>query len=174
MSISTPFIQRPIATSLLMAGLLLVGIVAFPLLPVAPLPQIDFPTIQITTQLPGASPETMASSVSTPLEKPVRRDSGRVADELHEHAGHEPDHVAVRSRPRNRRGCADVQAAIDAAGGKLPHNLPAPPVYKKVNPADSPILILAVHSDVLPLTEVDDIAENRSRSRSRASPAFRR
>ena len=161
MSISTPFILRPIATSLLMAGILLIGIVAFPLLPVAPLPQIDFPTMQITTSLPGASPETMASSVSTPLENQFGAIPG--VSQMSSTSTLGTSQITLQfDLDRNIDAAAqDVQAAIDAAGGKLPRNLPAPPVYKKVNPADSPILILAVHSDVLPITEVDDIAENQ-------------
>ena len=161
MSISTPFILRPIATSLLMAGVLLVGIVAFPLLPVAPLPQIDFPTIQVTTQLPGANPETMASAVATPLENQFGAIPGVTQMTSTSTLG--TTQITLQfDLDRNIDAAAqDVQAAIDAAGGKLPHNLPAPPNYKKVNPADSPILILAVHSDELPITQVDDIAENQ-------------
>ena len=161
MSISTPFILRPIATSLLMAGVLLIGIVAFPLLPVAPLPQIDFPTIQITTQLPGANPETMASAVATPLENQFGAIPGVTQMTSTSTLG--TTQITLQfDLDRNIDAAAqDVQAAIDAAGGKLPRNLPAPPNYKKVNPADSPILILAVHSDELPITQVDDIAENQ-------------
>ncbi len=161
MSISTPFILRPIATSLLMAGVLLVGIVAFPLLPVAPLPQIDFPTIQVTTQLPGANPETMASAVATPLENQFGAIPG--VDQMTSTSTLGTTQITLQfDLDRNIDAAAqDVQTAIDAAGGKLPHDLPAPPTYKKVNPADSAILILAVHSDEMPITQVDDIAENQ-------------
>ncbi len=161
MSISTPFIQRPIATSLLMAGIFLIGLVAFPLLPVAPLPQVDFPTIQVTAQLPGANPETMASSVATPLENQFGAIPG--VSQMSSTSTLGTSQITVQfDLDRNIDAAAqDIQAAIDAAGGKLPRNLPSPPTYKKVNPADSAILILAVHSDVLPITDVDDIAENQ-------------
>jgi len=161
MSISTPFILRPIATSLLMAGVLLVGIVAFPLLPVAPLPQIDFPTIQVTTQLPGANPETMASAVATPLENQFGAIPG--VDQMTSTSTLGTTQITLQfDLDRNIDAAAqDVQTAIDAAGGKLPRDLPAPPTYKKVNPADSAILILAVHSEEMPITQVDDIAENQ-------------
>jgi hydrophobic/amphiphilic exporter-1 (mainly G- bacteria), HAE1 family len=160
MSISEPFVRRPIATSLLMSGILLVGIVAWPLLPVAPLPQVDFPTIVVTGQLPGASPETMASSVATPLEYQFAQIPGLTQMTSTSVLG--TAQVTLQfGLDRNIDAAAqDIQSAIDAAGGQLPKNLPAPPSYKKVNPADSPILILAVHSDVLPLTTVDDYCEN--------------
>ncbi|HVO47508.1 MAG TPA: efflux RND transporter permease subunit [Steroidobacteraceae bacterium] len=160
MNISAPFIQRPIATSLLMAGILLVGLVAFPMLPVAPLPQVDFPTIQVSAQLPGAAPETMASAVAQPLEYQFAAIPG--VSQLTSTSVLGTTQITVQfDLGRNIDAAAqDVQSAIDAAGGQLPKNLPSPPSYKKVNPADSPILILAVHSDVLPATEVDDFAEN--------------
>ncbi len=159
MSISSPFIQRPIATSLLMAGILLVGMVAFPLLPVAPLPQVDFPTILVTAQLPGASPETMASSVATPLETQFSAIPGVTQMTSTSVLG--TTQVTLQfDLNRSIDGAAqDVQSAITAAGGQLPKNLPTPPNYRKVNPAESSVLILAVHSDVLPLTTVDDFAE---------------
>ena len=159
MNISTPFIQRPIATSLLMAGILLIGIVAFPMLPVAPLPQVDFPTILVTAQLPGASPETMASSVATPLETQFSAIPG--VSQMTSTSVLGTTQVTIQfDLNRNIDAAAqDVQTAIVAAGGQLPKNLPTPPTYRKVNPADSAILILAVHSDVLPLTQVDDYAE---------------
>src|SRR4051812_30563743 len=160
MSISEPFIRRPIATSLLMAGILLIGIVAFPMLPVAPLPQVDFPTIQVSAKLPGASPETMASAVATPLETQFAAIPG--VTELTSSSVLGTTQITIQFElGRNIDGAAqDVQSAIDAAGGQLPKNLPSPPSYRKVNPADSPILVMSVHSDVLPLTEVDDYAEN--------------
>ncbi len=160
MSISTPFIHRPIATSLLMAGILLVGVVAFPMLPVAPLPQVDFPTIQVTAQLPGASPETMASSVAQPLEYYFMQIPG-VTQLTSTSVLGTTQIVAQFDLDRNIDAAAqDIQSAIDAAAGQLPKDLPSPPSYKKVNPADQPILMYAVHSDVLPITEVDDYAEN--------------
>jgi hydrophobe/amphiphile efflux-1 (HAE1) family protein len=160
MSISLPFIQRPIATSLLMAGVLLVGLVAFPLLPVAPLPQIDFPTVQVSAKLPGASPETMASAVATPLETQLSQIAG-VAEMTSQSVLGSTEIRVQFNLDRNIDAAAqDVEAAISAAAGQLPKNLPAPPSYKKVNPADQPILVLAAHSDVLPLITVDDYAEN--------------
>ena len=159
MSISAPFIQRPIATSLLMAGVLLVGIVAFPLLPVAPLPQVDFPTIQVTGQLPGASPEIMASSVAQPLETQFSAIPG-ISQMTSTSILGSTQLTLQFDLNRNIDGAAqDVQTAINAAGGQLPKNLPNPPTIRKVNPADSAILILSVHSDVLPVTQVDDYAE---------------
>ncbi len=155
-SISSPFIRYPIATSLLMAGILFVGLVAYPLLPVAPLPQVDFPTIQITASLPGASPETMASSVAQPLERQFAQIPGIAQMTSTSYLG--TASVTIQfDLNRSIDGAAnDVQAAINAAGGQLPKNLPSPPTYRKVNPADSPILLLSATSDTLPLTTVSD------------------
>ena len=160
MSISTPFINRPVATTLLMAAILLVGIAAYPLLPVAPLPRVEFPTIQVTAALPGASPETMASTVAQPLERQFAQISG-VAQMTSISVGGSTQVVVQFDLDRNIDAASlDVQAAINNAGGQLPKNLPNPPLFRKVNPADSPILILAVQSDVMPLIEVDDYADN--------------
>jgi HAE1 family hydrophobic/amphiphilic exporter-1 len=155
-SISAPFIRYPIATSLLMAGILFVGLVAYPLLPVAPLPQVDFPTIQITASLPGASPETMASSVAQPLERQFAQIPGIAQMTSTSYLG--TASVTIQfDLNRSIDGAAnDVQAAINAAGGQLPKNLPSPPTYRKVNPADSPILLLSATSETLPLTTVSD------------------
>jgi HAE1 family hydrophobic/amphiphilic exporter-1 len=160
MSISEPFVRRPIATSLLMSGILLVGIVAWPLLPVAPLPQVDFPTLVVTGQLPGASPEVMASSVATPLEYQFAQIPGLTQMTSTSVLG--TSQVTMQfDLDRNIDGATeDVELAIQAAGGQLPKNLPSPPTIRKINPADSPIVILSVHSDVLPLTTVDDFCEN--------------
>ncbi len=160
MSISTPFIRKPVATSLLMAALVLVGIAAYPLLPVAPLPRVDFPTIAVSASLPGASPETMASTVAQPLERQFSQISG--VSQLTSVSVLGSTQVTVQfDLDRNIDAAAgDVLAAINAAGGQLPKDLPSPPTYRKVNPADSPILILAVQSDTLPLIEVDDYADN--------------
>ena len=159
MNISKPFIERPVATTLLMAGIFLIGLVAYPLLPVAPLPQVDFPTILVTASLPGASPEIMASSVAQPLESQFAQISG--VTQMTSTSVLSSSQITLQfDLGRNIDAAAqDVQSAIDAAGGQLPKNLPAPPSYRKVNPADSAILILAVHSDVLPLTDVDNYAE---------------
>ncbi len=154
--ISAPFIRYPIGTSLMMAGILFVGLVAYPLLPVAPLPQVDFPTIQITTQLPGASPETMASSVAQPLERQFAQIPGIAQMTSTSYLGTAAVTIQFDLN-RNIDGAAnDVLAAINAAGGQLPKNLPSPPTYRKVNPADSPILLLGATSDTLPLTTVSD------------------
>ena len=160
MGISTPFIRRPIATSLLMAGVLMIGAVAYPLLPVAPLPQVDFPTIQVTAQLPGADPVTMASSVTAPLERQFAQIPGVTQMTSSSTLGNSAITVQFDLN-RNIDGAAqDIQTAINAAGGQLPKTLPSPPTYRKVNPADAPILVLALHSDALPITVVDDYAEN--------------
>jgi HAE1 family hydrophobic/amphiphilic exporter-1/multidrug efflux pump len=158
-NISKPFIERPIATSLLMAGILFAGLVGYPLLPVAPLPQVDFPTIQVSTSLPGANPETMASAVATPLERQFAQISG--VSQMTSTSGLGTTSITLQfDLDRNIDAAAqDVQAAINAAGGQLPQDLPSPPTYRKVNPADSPIMILAVQSDTLPLTAVDDAAD---------------
>jgi hydrophobe/amphiphile efflux-1 (HAE1) family protein len=159
MSVSAPFIRRPIATSLLMAGIFLVGVVCFPLLPVAPLPQVDFPTIQVGASLPGAAPETMASSVATPIEYQLAQIPGVMQMTSTSVLG-QTQIVVQFDLGRNIDGAAqDIQTAIDAAAGQLPKNLPAPPSYKKVNPADQPMLMLTLHSDVLPTATVDDYAE---------------
>src|SRR5271168_3170585 len=160
MNLSVQFIRRPIATALLMAAIFLVGVAAYPLLPVAPLPQVDFPTIQVTTQLPGASPETMASSVTQPLERQIGEIPGVTQMTSSSTLGNSAITIQF-DLTRNIDGAAqDVQTAINAASGQLPTNLPAPPTYRKTNPADAPILVLAVSSDALPLTQVDDYAEN--------------
>ncbi|WP_316206560.1 MULTISPECIES: multidrug efflux RND transporter permease subunit [unclassified Bradyrhizobium] len=154
--ISAPFIRYPIGTSLLMAGILFVGLVAYPLLPVAPLPQVDFPTIQITATLPGASPETMATSVAQPLERQFAQIPGIAQMTSTSYLG--TASVTIQfDLSRNIDGAAnDVQGAINAASGQLPKTLPSPPTYRKVNPADSPILLLSATSDTLPLTTVSD------------------
>jgi hydrophobe/amphiphile efflux-1 (HAE1) family protein len=160
MGISTPFVHRPIATSLLMAGVLLIGAVSYPFLPVAPLPQVDFPTIQVTAQLPGASPETIASSVTSPLERQFAQIPG--VTQMTSSSTLNNSSITVQfDLNRNIDAAAqDVLTAINAAGGQLPKTLPSPPTYRKVNPADAPILIIAVHSDALPITVADDYAEN--------------
>jgi HAE1 family hydrophobic/amphiphilic exporter-1 len=157
--ISAPFIRYPIGTSLMMAGILFVGLVAYPLLPVAPLPQVDFPTIQITATLPGASPETMASSVAQPLERQFAQIPGIAQMTSTSYLG--TASVTIQfDLNRNIDGAAnDVQGGINAASGQLPKNLPSPPTYRKVNPADSPILLLSATSDSLPLTTVSDAVD---------------
>jgi HAE1 family hydrophobic/amphiphilic exporter-1 len=159
--ISGSFIRNPIATSLLMIGVLFVGIVVYPRLPVAPLPQVDFPTIQVSASLPGASPETMASAVAQPLETQFAQ-IPRVAQMTSTSVLGSAAITIQFDLDRNVDAAAnDVQAAINAASGQLPKNLPSPPTYRKVNPADSPILLLGATSDTLPLTEVDDVIETK-------------
>ncbi len=154
--ISAPFIRYPIATSLLMAGILFVGLVSYPQLPVAPLPQVDFPTIQVAATLPGASPETMASSAAQPLERQLAQIPGVAQMTSTSSLG--TSAVTIQfDLNRSIDGAAnDVQAAINAAGGQLPKTLPSPPTYRKVNPADSPIMLLSATSDTLPITTVSD------------------
>ncbi len=157
--ISGPFIRYPIGTSLLMAGILFVGLVAYPLLPVAPLPQVDFPTIQITANLPGASPETMASSVAQPLERQFAQIPGIAQMTSTSYLGTAAVTIQFDLNRSIDGAANDVQGAINAASGQLPKNLPSPPTYRKVNPADSPILLLSATSDALPLTTVSDAVD---------------
>ncbi|AXK81648.1 multidrug efflux RND transporter permease subunit [Pseudolabrys taiwanensis] len=159
--ISAPFIRQPIATSLLMVGLLFVGLVAYPQLPVAPLPQIDFPTIQVSASLPGASPDTMASAVAQPLETQFAQIPGVAQMTSTSVVGSSAITIQFDLNRNIDAAANDVQSAINAAGGQLPKNLPSPPTYRKVNPADSPILLLGATSDTLPLTEVDDNVETK-------------
>ncbi|KQW63512.1 efflux RND transporter permease subunit [Variovorax sp. Root411] len=160
MSISAAFIKRPIGTTLLALAILLVGAAVFPLLPVAPLPQVDFPTIQVSANLPGASPEIMASNVAQPLERQFSLIAG--LSQMTSTSGIGSTQITLQfDLNRAIDGAAlDVQAAITAATGQLPANLPSPPTFRKTNPADSPIMLLAVHSDTLPLTETNDYADN--------------
>jgi hydrophobe/amphiphile efflux-1 (HAE1) family protein len=161
MSISTPFIRRPIATSLLTAAVFLAGLVAYPLLPVAPLPNVAFPTLTVTAQYPGASPETMASTVATPLET----EFGQMLPGLSQMTSASVLGTATITLQFGLGvdlGQAEtlVLEAINAAQGSLPKNMPSPPTFRAVNPADSPIMILAMQSDQAPITEVDSYAEN--------------
>jgi HAE1 family hydrophobic/amphiphilic exporter-1 len=159
-SISSPFIRRPVATSLIAAAILVFGIVAYFNLPVAALPQVDFPTLQVSANLPGASPETMASNVATPLERQFSQIAG--VTQMTSSSTNGSTSVTLQfDLSRNIDSAAqDVQAAISAAGGQLPTNLPSPPTIRKVNPADSPIMIIGLTSDTLPISTVDDYADN--------------
>jgi multidrug efflux pump len=160
MSLIERFIERRIATTFLAIAVLLAGAVAYFLLPVAPLPQVDFPTIQIVAKLPGASAETMATSVATPIERQLTNIAGITQMTSSSSLG--TTNIAVQfDLSRDINGAAqDVQTAINAAGGQLPKNLPNPPTYEKVNPADFTILSLALTSSSLTLTQLDDYAEN--------------
>ena len=160
MSISAPFIKHPIGTTLIMLAIFLVGAVAYPMLPVAPLPQVDFPTIQVSASLPGASPETMASAVAAPLERQFAQIAGVTQMTSTSTLGGTSITIQFDLN-RNIDGAAqDIQSAISAAAGQLPRNLPSPPNFRKVNPADAPILVLAAHSDAFPITQVSDYADN--------------
>jgi hydrophobe/amphiphile efflux-1 (HAE1) family protein len=160
MNISGPFIHRPIATSLLMAAIGFVGLVSIPFLPVAPLPQVDFPTLQISATLEGASAETMAVSVASPLERQFGQIPG--ITQLTSVSALNATAITIQFElNRNIDAAAqDVQAAITAASRTLPQTMTAPPSYRKVNPADSPIMTLSAQSDTLPLITVDDYADN--------------
>ena len=158
MSISEPFIRRPIATSLMMLGVLVFGIGAYGLLPVAALPKVDFPTIVVSVNYPGASPDTMATAIATPLEQQFA--AIPALDQMTSTSGTGSLSITLQfDLERNIDGAAqDVQTAINAATGLLPKDLPNPPTYRKTNPADRPVLIYAVHSDALPIQRVDDYA----------------
>src|SRR5690349_22113677 len=158
MSISEPFIRRPIATSLLMLGVLVFGIGAYNLLPVAALPKVDFPTIVVVTNYPGASPDTMASAVATPLEQQFAAISGLA--EMTSTSGVGSTMITLQfDLERNIDAAAqDVQQAINAATGLLPKDLPNPPTYRKTNPADRAVLIYAIHSDAMPIYKLDEYA----------------
>jgi hydrophobe/amphiphile efflux-1 (HAE1) family protein len=160
MSFSELFIRRPVATALLAVALLIAGTAAYFLLPVAPLPRVDFPTIQVNASLPGASPETMASSVATPLERRFGRIAGIAEITSSSSLGSTQITLQFDLDRDVDAAARDVQAAINAAGGELPPNLPARPTYRKVNPADAPILILSMTSETRPLSEVFDVGNS--------------
>ncbi|HVP90164.1 MAG TPA: multidrug efflux RND transporter permease subunit [Terriglobales bacterium] len=160
MNLSAPFIRRPVATTLLVVAIALAGAVAFKFLPVAPLPQVEFPTIMVFAGLPGASPETMASSVATPLERQFGRIAG--VTEMTSSCGLGSASVTLQfDLNRNIDAAArDVQAAINAARGQLPKNLPSNPGYRKVNPSDAPIMLLALSSEVVERARMYDLASS--------------
>jgi hydrophobe/amphiphile efflux-1 (HAE1) family protein len=160
MSISSTFIRRPIGTSLLMAAIFLIGLAAFPLLPVAPLPQVDFPTLTVTAQYPGASPDTMASSVAEPLETQFAQIPGVAQMTSMNVLGTSTITLQFDLDRNIDSASTDVLEAINAAQGQLPKDLPSQPTIRKLNPADAPIVIFAVQSDEVPLTTVDDYSEN--------------
>jgi HAE1 family hydrophobic/amphiphilic exporter-1 len=159
MSIPELFIRRPVMTTLVMLGILLFGVMGYRLLPVSDLPNVDFPTIQVSASLPGASPETMASAVATPLEKQFSTIAG--IDSMTSTSALGTTQITLQfALSRNIDAAAqDVQAAITAAQRQLPPDMPSPPTYSKVNPADAPILYLALSSSTLPLSTVDEYAE---------------
>ena len=158
MNISEPFIRRPVATSLLMTGVVLMGLLGYFLLPVSALPPVDFPTIQVTAEFPGAGPDVMASSVTTPLERQFGQISGLAMMTSISSFGNSSITLQFNLDRDIDAAAQDVQAAMNAANGVLP-KMPNPPTYSKVNPADTPILTLAITSDTLPLEKVNDLAD---------------
>src|ERR1700759_1973912 len=161
MNPSRPFILRPVATSLLMTGILLVGVVAFRQLPVSALPQVDYPTIQVVTFYPGASPDVMTSAVTAPLERQFGQLPG--LNQMTSNSSEGASVITLQFFLDLNIDVAEqeVQAAINAAGSFLPPNLPTPPIYSKTNPADAPILTLALSSDSMALSKVEDLADTR-------------
>jgi len=160
LSISSPFIRRPIATSLMVAAIFLAGAAAYPFLPVSPLPAVEFPTISVTGSYPGASPATMATAVATPLETQFGQIPGLAQMTSVNVMGNSQITLQFDLNRSIDAAAVDVLEAINAAGGQLPKDIPNPPTFRKTNPADAPILIIAVRSDVLPMHEVDAAAEN--------------
>jgi hydrophobe/amphiphile efflux-1 (HAE1) family protein len=160
MNISAPFIQRPIATALIMVGLLVGGLVAYPLLPVASLPNVNYPTLTVTAQLPGADPQTMGSTVASPLELQFGEIPGLTQMTSASAVGYTQITLQFELSRNIDGAVSDTLSAIQAASAYLPKNLPYPPMIRKVNPADTPILVLGVNSDSLPITVVDAYAQN--------------
>src|SRR5208337_4655988 len=161
MSPSRIFILRPVATTLLMAAIMIVGIVAYRFLPLSALPEVDYPTIQVQTFYPGASPDVMTSSVTAPLERQLGQMPGLKQMSSSSSAGASVITLQFALNLSLDVAEQEVQAAINAAGNLLPSDLPAPPIYAKVNPADAPILTLALTSKTLPLPQVEDMADTR-------------
>src|SRR6266487_5049208 len=159
MSIPELFTRRPVMTTLVMSGILLFGVISFRLLPVNALPNVDYPTIQVSASLPGASPSTMASSVATPLEKQFSTIAG--VDSMTSVSAQGISQITLQFTLERSIDAAaqDVQSAISKAGRQLPPEMPTPPSYNKVNPADAPVLLLALSSPTLPLSTVDDYGE---------------
>jgi hydrophobe/amphiphile efflux-1 (HAE1) family protein len=160
MNISAPFIQRPIATALIMVGLLVGGLVAYPLMPVASLPNVNYPTLTVTAQLPGADPETMGSTVASPLELQFGEIPGLTQMTSASAVGYTQITLQFDLNRNIDGAVSDTLSAIQAASAYLPLNLPYPPMIRKVNPADTPILVLGISSDSLPITVVDAYAQN--------------
>jgi multidrug efflux pump subunit AcrB len=159
MNISRPFIERPIATAMLMVAIVLLGGVAYGMLPISALPRVDFPTIQVSASYPGANPETMAGMVATPLERQIGQIPGVSQMISTSVLGQTQVTVQFDASRTIDSAAQDIQTAINAAGGQLPKDLPSPPTYRKTNPADAPVLVLAATSDTLPITRVDDLAD---------------
>src|ERR1700748_2773826 len=161
MNPSQPFILRPVATTLLMIAIMLSGLLAFRFLPVAALPEVDYPTIQVQTFYPGASPDVMTSSVTAPLEVQFGQMPNLNQMSSVSSAGSSVITLQFGLSISLDVAEQEVQASINAAGNLLPSDLPAPPIYAKVNPADAPVLTLALTSKTLPLTQLEDLADSR-------------
>ena len=161
MNLSRPFILRPVATTLLMAAIILAGLAAYQMLPVSALPEVDYPTIQVRTFYPGASPDVMASSVTAPLERQFGQMPGLTLMTSTSSSGSSIITLQFTLELSLDVAEQQVQAAINAAFTYLPADLPTPPVYSKVNPADAPILTLALTSKTMPLPQVEDLADTR-------------
>src|ERR1700752_2528049 len=160
MNISAPFIRRPIATALLMVGLLVGGLVAYPLLPVAALPSVNYPTLTVTAQMPGSDPQTMASTVASPLELQFGQIPGLTQMTSSSALGYVQVTLQFELSRNIDGAVSDTLSAIQTASASLPKNMPYPPMIRKVNPADTPILVLGISSDSLPITTVDAYAQN--------------
>src|SRR5712692_8455183 len=158
MNITEPFVRRPVATTLLTAGLALAGAVSFGLLPVSPLPQVDFPTVSVTASLPGASPEVMAATVATPLERALGRIAGVTEMTSSSSLGNARVTLQFDLAKEINSAAREVQAAIQAARTQLPSSLPNNPTYRKFNPADAPVMILAMTSERFSPGQMYDIA----------------
>src|SRR5260370_360854 len=161
MNVSEPFILRPVGTSLLMAAIMLSGMVAYTFLPLSTLPEVDYPTIQVRTLYPGASPEVMTSSVTAPLERQFGQMPGLNQMTSASSAGASVVTLQFSLDLSLDIAEQEVQAAINASGNLLPADLPAPPIYAKVNPADAPILTIAVTSKTMALTDLEELSETR-------------
>ncbi|MEP7361550.1 MAG: efflux RND transporter permease subunit, partial [Chloroflexota bacterium] len=172
MSVSSPFIRRPIATSLLGFAVALGGALGYWLLPVASLPQVDFPTIQVTTRLPGANPETTANLVTAPLERPLGQIPALATMTSSSSYGISQITLQFQLTRDIDAAAQDVQSAINAAGSTLPRNLPYPPTYSKVNPADAPIVTLALTSPSIPLRTLSDLADTMMSQRLSSVPGI--
>ncbi|MGY4223183.1 hydrophobe/amphiphile efflux-1 (HAE1) family protein [Bradyrhizobium sp. USDA 4503] len=160
MNVSAGFIRKPVATAFLTIGITLIGLVAFFQLPISALPTVDTPTIQVTAQLPGADPQTMGSSVATPLERQFGQIAGLTVMSSSSGLGNTQITLQFALNRSVDAAAQDVQTAINAASGQLPKNMPSPPIFRKINPADVPVLLIALTSDTQPLTKVNDYADS--------------
>src|SRR6478672_3694674 len=172
MNITEVFIKRPVMTALVMIGIILFGIAGYRALPVSDLPNVDFPTIQVSAALPGASPETMASAVATPLEKQFSTIAGLDSMTSTNSLGSTSITLQFNLSRDIDAAAQDVQSSIAAAGGQLPPGMPTPPSYKEVNPADAPILYIALTSPTLRLSKLDEYGETNIAQRISTLPGI--